>query len=190
MDKLLEKIGIYDFFVRLLTGVTIMLGAKVFGIIGTITLPDNDAVYIAVLIIAGYVIGIIFEELLYIILGKLRKKTKDKGNKAKNDKTKIDEDKRKKLIAAGYEGRIEIPLINAVMSGSYAVACGIFAFLYIIKMLFNLDIIPGNGLSVESNLCILIFLTVIFVYRYHHFLVRRCALIDRYYDAFCKNDSQ
>ena len=43
MEKLLEKIGLYDFIVRLITGLTITVSAGAFGIIDCLHLFSEEA---------------------------------------------------------------------------------------------------------------------------------------------------
>lgn len=234
MDKLLDKLGLYDFFVRMFTGLIVIVGAIMFGLIDVASLKDNDSSIVStfIVLISGYAIGVVLEETLYIISeapkwiaegierskkqaeekkatkkAEAKKLTNEKNaeikaeakkiakekkaeKKAEKEKAqKIEDEKKKKLIAAGYEDKIETPLIHAVMSGSCAIACVLTIILYSCKLAFNWDLTFDNRLSDSTNLIILLYLLFIFIFRRQHYISRRHKLIARYFDAFCGEEN-
>ena len=98
MDKMLEKLGLYDFFVRMLTGLIVIVGALLFGMVDTTHLKDNGAVFTAAVLIAGYAIGVVLEEILYIISSILSRKKKDGMKRSKIiDENKLPQEKTNSL---------------------------------------------------------------------------------------------
>ena len=87
--------------------------------------------------------------------------------------------KKNQLIKAGQYHIIEIPLTQAVMSGSYAISFAIFLVVYILKVI-GLSLIPGNELPVWQNCMWLLLLMLIMTARYFHYIARRKELIERY----------
>ena len=169
MDKIFEKLGLYDILVRLATGLIVVYAAQAAGITGNLGLDTLP------LIIAGYFVGIILEEATFLI-----QKIFGRG-----DGGEYIEERKKALIRAGKEDLIEEPLRHAVMSGGLAIAFGMFALLHIVNLVFFRGIIVGP--SSILMIVILILLTALFIYRYGHYMKRRTELIKRYYDAFCKD---
>lgn len=182
MDKLLEKIGLYDFFVRLITGLTIFVCADYFGITKII----NKKVFkIPAVILGGYLLGIVLEELLFLISCMFKfKKAKTSFAKYKsNDKF---EKSKTELIGAGYEYLIESPQINYVSAGSYSIAFFIMTLIYLLKPSWLPDSFPKNN-AYFTNLIILIAMMIIFLFRYFHYLAYRNKLIERYHKSYIKN---
>lgn len=67
MDKILEKLDVYDLLARLFTGITVLTCAEFFGFIDILHPLSNDKTQLFYyLLIGGYFIGIVLEELLYV----------------------------------------------------------------------------------------------------------------------------
>lgn len=185
MESLYSKFSFYDIFVRLITGVTIIIYAQLFGITAFLNnFMNNDAFCIAVFTFVGYFFGIVFEELTFFV-GKssIAFKTIKEGF---TDMTGEEIQKKNQLIKAGQYRIIEIPLTQAVMSGSYAISFAFFLALYILKVI-GLSLIPGNNLPVWQNCMWLLLLMLIMAARYFHYIARRKELIERYSNILTHN---
>ena len=63
MGNIISNMGLYDLFARGVTGVVVLCAAHVFCIVDSLGKPD----YVWVLILCGYFLGLILEELSWIL---------------------------------------------------------------------------------------------------------------------------
>ena len=88
MDKILEKFDVYDLLVRLFTGITVLTCAEFFGIINILHPLSNDKTQLFYyLLIGGYFVGIVLEELLFVISSLIIKHLLKKATQSKDNKT-------------------------------------------------------------------------------------------------------
>lgn len=191
MEKLLEKIGLYDLFARLATGLTILVFAEMFGVINWMHLfseeTEKETFIVPAILLGGYFIGIVLEELAYWfgqILGTLKHK---KPLFPRTVETPETEKKKRKLIGAGHESLIEMPLTHAVMSKAYAIAFSAFTVINTIQA-FTRSEFSSQKYWILKYIILPLVLTVVFILRQYHYRARRLELIERYYDAYCSKE--
>ena len=185
MESLSSRLSLYDIFVHLITWTTIVIFSELYGVTAFFnSIMNNDAFRIVVFTFIGYFIGIVFEEFTFFVgKGQIAFKTVKKGF---TDMTPEEIQKKNQLIKSGQYHIIEIPLTQAVMSGSYAISFAIFLVVYILKVI-GLSLIPGNELPVWQNCMWLLLLMLIMTARYFHYIARRKELIERYSNILNQN---
>lgn len=192
MEKLLEKIGLYDFFARLITGLTILVSAEVFGIIDCLHLFSEEAekrtFVIPAVLLGGYFVGVVLEELAYWIRPILIALKKREALFPRIVEPADTEKKKRKLIGAGHEGLIETPLTHVVMSKAYALAFSVFTVINIIKAFCHAELTSETWWILKYIIAPLV-LTAVFILRQYHYRARRIELIERYYEAYCGKEN-
>lgn len=174
MDKILEKIGIYDLIARGLTGIVVFVIGWVLGIFNIPGLNELiNTLPIWAILIAGYFCGLVLEELSYIIeqIFKFRKRLCKRISSKKEYVNYNYKECENKLISDGYQETIDEPLTHVVMSSAFAIAFTIFLIM---------SIIIEKPILLSLLLIALIF---IFSYRYYHYSKRRVELVFRLYIA-------
>lgn len=191
MEKLLEKIGLYDLFARLATGLTILVFAEMFGVINWMHLfseeTEKRTFVIPAILLGGYFVGIVLEELAYWlgqILETLRHK---KALFPRVCETPESEKKKRKIIGTGNESFIETPLTHVVMSKAYAIAFSAFTVINTIRAFTRAEF-TSEKCWVLKYIILPLVLTVVFILRQYHYKARRLELIERYYDAYCSKE--
>ena len=188
MEKFLEKIGLYDFIARLITGLTILVSTEVFGITNCLQLfSEEDAkrtFIIPAILLGGYFVGIVFEELAYWISHSWDALKKREALFPRIVEPADTVEKKRKLIGAGHEDLIETPLTHMVMSKAYALALLSFTVINIIRAILHAEFI-SEKYWIGKYIITPIAVTIIFILRQYHYKERCLKLIERYYDAYC-----
>lgn len=196
MENIISKMGLYDLFARGVTGVIVICAADLFGIADIL----GSGVPAWAIILCGYFIGLVLEELSLIReKGFYRVKSKD-GDEKIGSRSKIEnriclqypdndfENCKKALIANDKEIILDEPLAHIVMSASFKIAFVVFAGAKLIQAIFiwipELNVV---AMPVDENVYVaiirivfLIFLAIIFSQRERHYCERRAKNIFDY----------
>ena len=200
MEEIIKNIELYDLIARALTGITVIILADFAGIYTSIR--GENAVSIWIVVVLGYCIGIILEEISYIIeiITDQRKKIKkeiadsDEYRKYSYDKCK------RQLIRNGHQNVLDYNTTHIVMSSSLCIGTSI---LLIIKGF----IVLSKGFEGWDNktfdvpvLVVLLALSTLFYFRKRHYSVRYVEQIfencitmnydDIYLDKYWQTDEQ
>ena len=82
MENIISKMGLYDLFARGITGIIVLCATDLFGIANIL----DSGISAWVIILGGYVLGLVLEELSYLleILLKSRQKIENRELKGRN----------------------------------------------------------------------------------------------------------
>lgn len=188
MEKIMERMGLYDIFARGLTGTTVILAADVFGIAGLWGASENsDTVPGWAVLVAGYFCGLVLEELSYIMekLFHSRKRNEAKVCDAPKYADYLYEECKAALLAEDRDDICDEPLAHIVMSASFEIAFTFFLFLELVNAFFRCGIISGSFISPVADIFILAALIIIFHFREGHYSRRRAERIFDYCIAKC-----
>lgn len=67
MGNIIRKMGLYDMFARGVTGLIVLCAADLFGVANIL----DSGISVWVIILGGYFLGLVLEELSYLVYGKL-----------------------------------------------------------------------------------------------------------------------
>lgn len=198
MDKLWEKMALYDLLVRLLTGVIVIVAAEALGIIDWMdssTMEFHLPVWL--LLLGGYFVGMVLEELSYMIECNIDRKKPfhriwnvvfyHRGKIKREVSAKYPSlqyrDCKRKLIVNGFGNLIEEPLAHAIMSSSLMIAFLLFIPCLLVQYFYLVFCckMSGDLLGTVMKAGILFALYLIFRSRAKHYSKRRSELIFDYY---------
>jgi len=175
MENIISKMGLYDLFARGITGIIVLCAIDLFGIANIL----DSGISAWVIILGGYFLGLVLEELSYLleILLKSRQKIENRVG-AENKYQKYDFEKCKvALLSNEKEVVSEEPLMHIIMSISFQIA---FAFCLLVELL---DAVCCNDLISDAFICpvadvvILFALILVFHSRAKHYSRRRAEQI-------------
>ncbi len=176
MEKLIEKLALYDILARLVTGIIVMFAAEFFGIVdilGITTKPSELSA--ATLLVTGYFCGIVLETIA-MLLPSRRKKFEEKILKSNGCCVEQYEAWKKQLLKDNKQIVMDEPMAHIVMSLSFAIA---FTFFLVVKVVSS--ICPISKLCTEAvSIIVLVFLVGLFCYRAVSYTKRRVEQICEY----------
>lgn len=176
MGNIISNMGLYDLFARGVTGVVVLCAAHVFGIVDILGKPD----YVWVLILCGYFLGLILEELSWILEKILHSREKIE-NKVCNDYPEYDYKKCKDaLMIHDKEIVADEPLAHVVMSRSFEIAFILFLVFELLDAVCCNNLISGSFLCSIADVVILAVLILIFHRRANHYCEHRAKNIFDY----------
>lgn len=193
MGNIISKMGLYDLLARGVTGVIVLCVAHVFGIVDILDKPDC----VWVIILGGYFLGLVLEELSLIGEKGFYRMISEKRDDEKGTRKKIEnyiflqypdydfENCKKALIANDKEIIMDEPLAHVVMSDSFKIAFLVLAVVKLIQIVFpeqNIVAMPGdeNRYIAIIKMVSLVFLSIVFSQRARHYCERRTKSIFDY----------
>ena len=175
MENIISKMGLYDLFARGFTGAIILCAADLFGIMNIL----DSGISVWVIILGGYFLGLVLEELSYLLecVLKFRKKAENKVC-TKTKYQKYDYEKCKAALLANDKDIVmEEPLTHIIMSGSFQIAFVFFIIVEILDAVCCNDLISGNFICPVVDVGILTILILVFHGRALHYSRRRAEQI-------------
>ncbi len=176
MEKLIEKLALYDILARLVTGVIVLFAAEFFGILDLLGISVNlSELGTATLLVTGYFCGIILET-VSMLLPKCRAKFEEDVLKEKKIGVEQYEKWKKQLLKDNQQIVMDEPMAHIVMSLSFAIA---FTFFLVVKVVSS--ICPISKLCTEAvSIIVMAFLVGLFCYRAVSYTKRRVKQICDY----------
>ena len=185
MENVISKTGLYDLFARGVTGAVVLCVADLFGIANIL----GSGISVWVIILGGYFLGLVLEELSLIReKGIYRKDGKERiGSRSENPEYDFENCKRA-LIANDKEIILDEPLAHIVMSSSFKIAFLLLAILKLTQLIcYWFPSINILGMPEVENIGVAIFcaftlsiLALIFSQRERHYCERRAKKIYEY----------
>lgn len=175
MGNIISKMGLYDLFARGVTGVIVLCAADLFGITNIL---DNEFSAWAI-ILGGYFLGLVLEELSYLLEGILKSRQRAESKICAEIKyQKYDYEKCKAALLANEKDVVsEEPLTHIIMSVSFQIAYAFFVILEILDAICCSDLISGSFICPVVDVVILIVLILVFHGRASHYSRRRAEQI-------------
>lgn len=175
MGNIISKMGLYDLFARGVTGVIVLCAADLFRITNIL---DNEFSAWAI-ILGGYFLGLVLEELSYLLEGILKSRQKAENKVCAESKyQKYDYEKCKAALLANEKDVVsEEPLTHIIMSVSFQIAFVFFVILEILDAICCNDLISGGFICPVVDVVILIVLILVFHCRASHYSRRRAEQI-------------
>ena len=179
MDGLIGKLSVYDNWARLIAGGLVIIGAYYSGIINEMWISSSQGVSIVVLVFCSYGVGLIFEEISYILESKLKLRKKIEQKVCKKDKyIKYDLEKCKNALIKNEKEEIaNEPLGHIVLAVSLKIA---YTCILVLKVC---NIICKCDKNIQNSIIIIVVLTLIIVVlhlREKHYCCRRIERIFEY----------
>ena len=163
MENIISKMGLYDLFARGVTGVVVLCVADLFGIANII----KSEIPWWVIILCGYFLGLVLEELSLIReKGFCRKNGKEINGIRKQIEDLVCTEYpeydfkncKRALIANDKELVSDEPLSHIVMSASFKIAFILLAVVKLIQVICcRVPALNIFGMPVDENICVAIF---------------------------------
>jgi len=193
MENIISKMGLYDLFARGVTGAVVLCVADLFGIANIL----GSGISVWVIILGGYFLGLVLEELSLIReKGIYRKDGKERIGSRKRIEARICsenpeydfENCKRALIANDKEIILDEPLAHIVMSSSFKIAFLLLAIAKLTQLIcYWFPSINILGMPEVENIGVAIFcaftlsiLALIFSQRERHYCERRAKNIFDY----------
>lgn len=178
MGNIISKMGLYDLFARGVTGVIVLCAAHVFGIVDI--LGDSD--YVWVIILGGYFLGLVLEELSFVFEKVFHSRERAEQEVCNYQKyRKYDFEKCKDALLADNQDIIcDEPLSHIIMSSSFRIAFFALLFFEIADEICYCKLIAEHWISPVMDILILEALVLVFHYRAKHYIKRRTTRIFDY----------
>lgn len=175
MTSIISKMGLYDLFARGVTGVIILCAAELFGITNIL---DNEISAWAI-ILGGYFLGLVLEELSYLLEGILKTRQRAESKICAETKyQKYDYEKCKAALLANEKDVVsEEPLTHIIMSVSFQIAFLFFVILEILDAICCDDLISGSFICPVVDVVTMVVLILVFHGRASHYNRRRAEQI-------------
>ena len=178
MENIISKMGLYDLFARGVTGVIVLCVADLFGIANIL----DNGINVWGIILCGYFIGLVLEELSWILERVFHSREKIERMVCAEVKYKnYDYDKCKDALMIHEKEIIaDEPLAHVVMSRSFEMAFILFLIFELLDVLCCNDLISGNFLCPVADIVVMAVLVFIFHSRANHYCKRRAEKIFDY----------
>ena len=178
MGNIISKMGLYDLFARGVTGVIVLCAAHVFGIVDILGKPD----YVWVIILGGYFIGLVLEELSFVSEKVFHSRERAEQKICNYQKyRKYDFEKCKNaLLADNHELICDEPLAHVIMSASFRIAFFVLLLIEIANEVCCCKLIAEHWFSPVIDIVILEALIIIFHCRVNHYIKHRTEKIFDY----------
>lgn len=175
MGNIISKMGLYDLFARGVTGVIVLCAADLFGIANIL----DSEISVWTILLGGYFLGLVLEELSYLLEGILKSRQKAESKICAEIKyQKYDYEKCKAALLANEKDVVsEEPLAHIIMSVSFQIAFVFFVILEILDAICCNDLISGSFICPVVDVVILIVLILVFHGRASHYSRRRAEQI-------------
>ncbi len=176
MEKLIEKLALYDILARLVTGIIVLFAAEFFGIVDLLGISAKPSeLGAATLLLSGYFCGIVLETIAMPLIRR-RKKYEEKLLKSNGCCMEQYEERKKQLLNDNKQIVMDEPMAHIVMSLSLAIA---FTFFLVVKVVSS--ICPISKLCTEAvSIIVLVVLVGLFCYRAVSYTKRRVEQICEY----------
>lgn len=164
------KLGIYDILARIVTGSLAILGAQISGVVDVLDKLNTVSGFF--LLIGAYGLGIILEELSYLLEGKIGLRKQIEQEVCRQDKYILyDYEKCKAALQReGKEAVAEIPLGHIVMADELKIA---YTVILIWKVLNTAYHCGKNIIDPTFNVLLLEGVIILFHVREKHYCRRR-----------------
>ena len=175
MGNIISKMGLYDLFARGVTGVIVLCAADLFGIANIL----DSEMPLWVMLLGGYFLGLVLEELSYLLenILKARQKTENKVC-AENKYQKYDFEKCKAALLSNEKSVVsEEPLTHIIMSVSFQIAFTSFLLVELLDAVCCNDLISDVFICPVADVVILFALILVFYSRAKHYSRRRAEQI-------------
>ena len=178
MENVISKMGLYDLFVRGVTGLTILCAADLFGIANVL----GGSIPVWVIILGGYICGLVLEELSWIMEKVFHSRSRIENKVCAEEKySKYDYEKCKDALRSHDKEIVaDEPLAHIIMSASFKIAFTFFVILEILDTVCCNDIISDSFICPVVDVVILIVLILVFHFRGSHYCERRAKNIFDY----------
>ncbi len=175
MENVISKMGLYDLFARGVTGAVVLCVADLFGIANIL----GSGISVWVIILGGYFLGLVLEELSYLleILLKSRQKIENKVC-AENKYEEYDFVKCKTALLSNEKEVVsDEPLTHIIMSISFQIAFTFFLLIELLDAVCCSNLISDAFICPVADVVILFALILVFHSRTKHYSRRRAEQI-------------
>ena len=175
MGNIISKMGLYDLFARGVTGVIVLCVADLFGIANIL----DSGISVWVIILGGYFLGLVLEELSYLLENILKSRQKAENKVcAENKYQEYDFEKCKAaLLSNEKEAVSDEPLTHIIMSVSFQIAFTFFLLIELLDAVCCNDLISDGFTCPVADVVILFALILVFYSRAKHYSRRRAEQI-------------
>ncbi len=175
MGNIISKMGLYDLLARGVTGTIVLCAADLFGIANIL----DGGISVWVIILGGYFLGLVLEELSYLLEGILKFRQRAESKICAEIKyQKYDYEKCKAALLSNEKDVIsEEPLAHIIMSVSFQIAFTIFLLVELLDAVCCNDIIANGFICPAADIAILFVLILVFHSRAKHYSHRRAEQV-------------